>query len=82
MLHYIVLIVFIYCDLIGFSESSKIIIAGETEYPWLVEGLDKKSLESMKLDNSAKIGCTAGSSSFYITPDGHVRFCVILQRVM
>ena len=56
-----------------------IIIACETEYPWLVEGLDKKRLESMKLDDSSKIGCTAGSSSLYITPDGKIAPCPFLR---
>jgi len=57
----------------------KIIIASATEYPWLVEGLDKKSLESMRLDDSSKIGCTAGSSSLYITPDGKIAPCPFLR---
>jgi MoaA/NifB/PqqE/SkfB family radical SAM enzyme len=59
----------------------KIIIASETEYPWLVEGLDKKSLELMKLDDSSKIGCTAGSSSLYINPDGKIAPCPFLRHL-
>jgi radical SAM protein with 4Fe4S-binding SPASM domain len=59
----------------------KIIIASETDYPWLVEGLDKMRLESMKLDDSSKIGCTAGSSSLYITPDGKVAPCPFLRNL-
>lgn len=58
---------------------NSIVIACETDYPWLIEGLDKKSLESMKLDNSCKVGCTAGSSSFYITPDGKIAPCPFLR---
>jgi radical SAM protein with 4Fe4S-binding SPASM domain len=58
---------------------NKITIASATEYPWLIKGLDKKSLESMKLDDSSKIGCTAGSSSFYITPDGKIAPCPFLR---
>jgi radical SAM protein with 4Fe4S-binding SPASM domain len=56
-------------------------IGSETEYPWLVEGLDKKRLESMKLDDSSKIGCTAGSSSLYITPDGKIAPCPFLRNL-
>jgi radical SAM protein with 4Fe4S-binding SPASM domain len=56
-----------------------IFISSETDYPWLVDGLDKKRLESMKLDESSKISCTAGSSSFYITPDGKIAPCPFLR---
>lgn len=59
-----------------------IIIASETDYPWLVEGLDRKSLESMKIDDSSKIGCTAGSSSLYITPDGKIAPCPFLRGLI
>lgn len=61
---------------------NSIIINSETDYPWLVKGLDKKVLESMKLDNSSKIGCTAGSSSFYITPDGKIAPCPFLRELV
>jgi radical SAM protein with 4Fe4S-binding SPASM domain len=58
---------------------NRIIINSGTDYPWLVEGLDKKSLEPMKLDNSLKVGCAAGSSSLYITPDGKIAPCPFLR---
>jgi len=57
----------------------KININSETDYPWLAEDLDKESLESMKLDDSSKVGCTAGCSSFYITPDGKIAPCPFLR---
>jgi AdoMet-dependent heme synthase len=58
-----------------------IIINSETDYPWLSEGVDKKSLESMKLDKSLKVGCTAGTSSFYINPDGKIAPCPFLRNL-
>jgi radical SAM protein with 4Fe4S-binding SPASM domain len=33
----------------------------------------------MLCDDSSKIGCTAGSSSFYITPDGKIAPCLFLR---
>jgi radical SAM protein with 4Fe4S-binding SPASM domain len=59
---------------------NSIFISSETEFPWLVDGLDKKRLESMRLDESSKISCTAGTSSFYLTPDGKVAPCPFLRN--
>lgn len=61
---------------------NSIIISSETDYPWLVKGLDKKSLKSIKLDDSSKISCTAGSSSLYITPDGKIAPCPFLRDII
>jgi len=56
-----------------------IIINSETESPWLVEGLDKRILKSMKFEDSSKIGCTAGTSSLYINSDGEIAPCPFLR---
>lgn len=63
---------------------NKISISSETDYPWLAG--DKGSKEcyegrtSPEVDDSLKIGCTAGNSSFYITPDGKITPCPFLSK--
>lgn len=59
-----------------------IIISSETDYPWLIAGINRERLESMKRDDSSKIGCTAGTSSFYITPDGKIAPCPFLRDLI
>jgi radical SAM protein with 4Fe4S-binding SPASM domain len=58
----------------------KINISCETDYPWLVESTDKEIFNSLKTEDSSKIGCTAGNSSFYITPDGKITPCPFLRK--
>lgn len=55
-------------------------ISCETDYPWLAEGADRESSDSLKTEDSSKIGCTAGNSSFYITPDGKMTPCPFLRK--
>lgn len=57
----------------------KITISNEEIYPWLMENSNKKGSNSFKSEDSSKIGCTAGNSSFYITADGKVTPCPFLR---
>lgn len=58
----------------------KINISCEIDYPWLVKGTDTEIFDSLKTEDSSKIGCTAGNSSFYITPDGKITPCPFLRK--
>jgi len=55
-------------------------ISCETDYPWLVESTDTKNSKSLKLEDSSKIGCSAGNSSFYITSEGKITPCPFLRN--
>jgi mycofactocin radical SAM maturase len=57
----------------------KITISNEEIYPWLTERTNKKNSNSFKVEDSSKIGCTAGNSSLYITPDGKITPCPFLR---
>jgi len=56
----------------------KIIINNEVIYPWLT-GLTENS-SSFEVADSSRIGCTAGNSSLYITPDGKISPCPFLRE--
>ncbi|MFX0185950.1 MAG: radical SAM protein [Candidatus Hodarchaeota archaeon] len=58
----------------------KITISNEDIYPWLTDNTNNKISDSFKVPGSSKIGCTAGNSSFYITPDGKITPCPFLRK--
>jgi radical SAM protein with 4Fe4S-binding SPASM domain len=58
----------------------KIIISNEELYPWLIGNPNKTCSKSQKREDNAKIGCTAGNSSLYITPDGKITPCPFLSK--
>jgi AdoMet-dependent heme synthase len=55
----------------------KIIINNEVLYPWLT-GIAEDS-SSSGVEDASRIGCTAGNSSLYITPDGKIAPCPFLR---
>lgn len=58
----------------------KINIGSEYIYPWLTAKTNNKNSNLFVNSESIKIGCTAGNSSFYITPDGKITPCPFLRQ--
>lgn len=56
----------------------KIIINNEVIYPWLT-GIAENS-DLFGIEDSSRIGCTAGNSSLYIVPDGKIAPCPFLRE--
>lgn len=57
----------------------KIAISVEELYPWLVENREEGIADAILAEDSSIVGCTAGNSSFYITPDGRITPCPFLR---
>ncbi len=57
----------------------KIVISNEDVYPWLSEKAMDGASNCIEADESRRIGCTAGNTSMYITPDGRMAPCPFLR---
>lgn len=57
----------------------KIVISNEDIYPWLKEKADDDISHGFEVDESHTIGCTAGNTSMYITPNGRMAPCPFLR---
>ena len=57
----------------------KIVISNEELYPWLTEKREKERADILPGEDLAKVGCTAGNSSLYITPEGKITPCPFLR---
>ncbi|MEE9506174.1 MAG: SPASM domain-containing protein, partial [Thermoplasmata archaeon] len=51
----------------------------EDLYPWLSGDSQKASPGAFEGKDDSRIGCTAGNSSLYITPDGKIAPCPFLR---
>ena len=60
----------------------KITIGTETEYPWLKEANCENCGSKFEDEKSSKVGCTAGSTSLYITSDGKFAPCPFLRQIV
>lgn len=58
----------------------RITINNEEIYPWLTEPSNNGTSGALAEPDSMKIGCTAGNSSLYITPDGKIAPCPFLRE--
>lgn len=56
----------------------QIVINNEVLYPWLTGVAEPR--ETFTPEDETPIGCTAGNSSLYITPDGKITPCPFLQQ--
>jgi radical SAM protein with 4Fe4S-binding SPASM domain len=58
----------------------QIVINNEVVYPWLIGIAEPRERESFVAEDATPIGCTAGNSSLYITPEGKVTPCPFLRQ--
>jgi radical SAM protein with 4Fe4S-binding SPASM domain len=62
------------------SVGSAITVSTEQIYPWLMKDDGRSKEGSSPPVDGSNLGCTAGNSSFYITPDGKVAPCPFLRN--
>ncbi len=60
----------------------KINISTETEFPWLIKTNCKGNCSGLENQRASKVGCTAGSTSLYITSDGKIAPCPFLRQII
>lgn len=62
--------------------SDKINIGVETDYPWLSDPNHREGCSKFDEERSSNVGCTAGSTSLYITSDGKIAPCPFLRKII
>lgn len=60
----------------------KIKINVETDFPWLNEQNCREGCSKLDDERSTKVGCTAGSTSLYITSEGKIAPCPFLRQIV
>jgi AdoMet-dependent heme synthase len=61
---------------------NKISISIETEYPWMKNTGGTEAESKITENKTANVGCTAGSSSLYITSNGKIAPCPFLRQII